>query len=160
MNFLFMPGSVAAHAKTNPNVRIGRTIRFHRNMRSAFWLHVFAVLAWERIVRTVVSVGEGSDGKDARVETHLEPLSSAREDVLVFCHGVRWCTRDVLVLPGSDGRIGGSLFSGDADRRKLSCLIESHKIPRFIRDRILFFWRQFLATNPTSFHRSPLPFLN
>ena len=49
---------------------------------------VFAVLAWERIVRTVVSVGEGSDGKDARVETHLEPLSSAREDVLVFCHGV------------------------------------------------------------------------
>ena len=57
-------------------------------MRSAFWLHVFAVLAWERIVRTVVSVGEGSNGKDARVETHLEPLSSAREDVLVFCHGV------------------------------------------------------------------------
>ena len=53
---------------------------------------VFAVLAWERIVRTVVSVGEGSDGKDARVETHLEPLSSAREDVLVFCHGVRWCS--------------------------------------------------------------------
>ena len=49
---------------------------------------VFAVLAWERIVRTVVSVGEGSDGKNARVETHLEPLSSAREDVLVFCHGV------------------------------------------------------------------------
>ena len=82
-NFLFMPGSVAVHAKTNPSVRIGRTIRFHRNMRSAFWLLVSAVLAWERIVRTVVSVGEGSDGKDARVETHLEPLSSAREDVLV-----------------------------------------------------------------------------
>ena len=91
-NFLFMSGSVAAHAKTNPNVRIGRTIRFHRNMRSAFWLLVSAVLAWERIVRTVVSVGEGSDGKNARVETHLEPLSSAREDVLVFCHGVRWCS--------------------------------------------------------------------
>ena len=100
-NFLFMPGSVAAHAKTNPSVRIGRTIRFHRNMRSAFWLLVFAVLAWERIVRTVVSVGEGSDGKNARVETHLEPLSSAREDVLVFCHGdVKAFDR---ILPGGDG---------------------------------------------------------
>ena len=96
MNFLFMPGSVAAHAKTNPNVRIGRTIRFHRNMRSAFWLHVFAVLAWERIVRTVVSVGEGSDGKNARVETHLEPLSSA---VKTFWYSAM-VFGDVLVLPG------------------------------------------------------------
>ena len=95
-NFLFMPGSVAAHAKTNPNVRIGRTIRFHRNMRSAFWLHVFAVLAWERIVRTVVSVGEVSDGKDARVETHLEPLSSA---VKTFWYSAM-VFGDVLVLPG------------------------------------------------------------
>ena len=57
---------------------------------------VFAVLAWERIVRTVVSVGEGSDGKDARVETHLEPLSSA---VKTFWYSAM-VFGDVLVLPG------------------------------------------------------------
>ena len=79
-------------------------------MRSAFWLHVFAVLAWERIVRTVVSVGEGSDGKDARVETHLEPLSSAVKTFWYSAMVFGWCTRDVLAVPGLDGRIGDHIF--------------------------------------------------
>ena len=113
-NFLFMPGSVAVHAKTNPSVRIGRTIRFHRNMRSAFWLLVSAVLAWERIVRTVVSVGEGSDGKNARVETHLEPLSSAREDVLV------------LLVCQVNRRIGSLIFW----RRGSKEIVLSYRVPQ------------------------------
>ena len=84
---------LSLHARVRSSPRKNEPKRSYRknysvSLRSAFWLHVFAVLAWERIVRTVVSVGEGSDGKNARVETHLEPLSSAREDVLVFCHGV------------------------------------------------------------------------